>query len=364
MTKKKMSIIFIVVLFFAGVLYGALYLMTFHPPALQEQQVRCQNAPVLQKGQALKVLNWNVQYLAGRSYIFWYDCLDQSGKSCNDAMVSSQDVMTTLDEVARVIQEENPDIVLWQELHFDSKRTNYIDQEKLLLEKLPQYSCATSAFYLKNRFIPHPKIMGSENLKLGIFSKYKVEQAWRHQLPILKENWLVAMFNFKRTMLEAYLPIEQGSKLAVISTHLDAFAQGSDTMQKQVEAVDALLTKLDQEKISWIIGGDFNLLSQNNLRERLPAGEQLYYNPQTEMNMLSNKYNIIPSFENVVGKNFQDWCTYSPNDKKNWQPNRTIDYVLYSAKLSLQNKKVRQGEDTWQISDHMPIIAEFLLSND
>jgi hypothetical protein len=68
--------------------------------------LRRQNAaPALVPGQALKVMTWNVQYLAGKRYVFWND-LDGRATMKRPLL---DDMAFSLDEVARVIRDEQPD---------------------------------------------------------------------------------------------------------------------------------------------------------------------------------------------------------------------------------------------------------------
>ena len=56
------------------VLAALVYTLTWHPGARESAPVSCPaSAPMLQPGQALKVMTWNVQYLAGKRHVFWYD---------------------------------------------------------------------------------------------------------------------------------------------------------------------------------------------------------------------------------------------------------------------------------------------------
>ncbi|MGH2542814.1 MAG: hypothetical protein ACRDIB_08455, partial [Ardenticatenaceae bacterium] len=53
-----------------GVLLIVGWAVTFHPPEVQAEAVTCpESAPRLQQGQALKVLSWNVQFMAGKEYV-------------------------------------------------------------------------------------------------------------------------------------------------------------------------------------------------------------------------------------------------------------------------------------------------------
>src|SRR5690606_32777428 len=101
-------------LFLALVLFVAVYALTWHPADRETAPVACSApAPALQPGQALKVMTWNIQYLAGKRYVFWYDLADGSG---TDERPTAEDIAYTLDEVVRVLRDEQPDIVLLQEL--------------------------------------------------------------------------------------------------------------------------------------------------------------------------------------------------------------------------------------------------------
>lgn len=342
----------IIIFFFALV-----FITTYHPPRVRQMKISSTaKAQLLKSGQKLKILSWNIQYFAGKNYVFWYDQLD--GKGPHSA-IKREDINATFGKILRVINNENPDVILIQEFHDGAKRTYYEDQLQKLVEKLPKEYCYyTEAFYWKAAFVPLPQIMGSVGMKLGIISKYKINKATRYQLPVMPKMWLEKQLQFRRAILEARLPIEGGAELALLNTHMDAFSQGSDTMTKQVATVDRIISRLTKDGVIWAIGGDFNLLPPGAY-EYLDEAEKEYYNPQTELKVLTDKYKSIPSIKQTTGDSRTKWFTHFPNSIKTG-PDRTIDYIFYSDKLQLANSYVRQT-DTLDISDHLPMIAEFVL---
>lgn len=344
----------------AVILYTLVYSITFHPDEVEQKQVLCEgDEPVLKPGQNIKVLSYNIQYLAGKGYVFWYDVPGDLGP---DNIVAKEDIYKTLDAIVKIIEQQNPDIILFQELHENAKRTHFTNQEQLFAEKLKQeYGCRASAFYWKSSFIPHPKILGSVGMKLTTFSRYKISKATRYQLAPIPDSWPTSEFNFKRAMLETRLPVEGAAEVAAVNTHLDAFAQGTDTMQKQVEEVDSLLSQLQQQGVYWFIGGDFNLLPHDDARKDMPPENQKYYNSKTELNLLTAKYNMVPSLEDTKSAEKSKWYTHFSNNPKMTAPNKTIDYIFYSENLKLVNKSVMHGE-ALKVSDHMPLFAEFAIT--
>lgn len=337
--------------------FVAVRVSTFDPPEIQEEQVVCPAAaPAVKAGQTIKILCWNVQYMAGKTYVFFYDVLDGSGP---DKRPSPEDIAKTIDEVARIINEENPDVVLLQEVDDGSKRTDNQDQLALLLEKIsPDYACHASAFYHKASFIPHTKIWGSVGMKLSTISKYRMSTAARHQLALKEEFWLKKKYDLKRAVLETRLPVEGGEDVIVMNTHLSAFAQGQTTMQEQVKKIKELLDRYAAAGHGCIIGGDFNLLPPGISYSTLPGKFQAYYQEETELGVLTDVYPSVPSVEDANGPDREKWFTHYPNNPDATGPDRTIDYVLYTPGLLAGKRFVRQ-HDTLHISDHLPIIVEF-----
>ncbi|MBI4727610.1 endonuclease/exonuclease/phosphatase family protein [candidate division TA06 bacterium] len=335
------------------------WLITYHPIRLEPVPVYSRSqAPILQPGQSLKIMTWNLQYLAGKNYVFFYDLLDGSGP---DERPSSKDIAVTLNEVARVIIDENPDIILLQEVDCGARRSDYRDQLKDLLAKLPgEYRCYISAWYWKAAFVPHPRIMGAVGMKLAVISKYKISRAVRHQLPVMPNDIFTRQFNFKRAALEARLPASDGSEFVAMSTHLDAFAQGNNTMERQVAQVKNLLDSLSAQKQGWAIGGDFNLLPPGDAYLRLGPRQQKYYQPQTELASFFDDYQAVPSAQEANGDSAGYWFTHFPNDPGAKGPDRTIDFLFFSRRLLLGRHYVRQY-DTGKISDHYPVVAEVTL---
>ncbi len=350
-------LIFIVLL--VVVLAATIRLTTFHPPDVAAEDVACSaDAPTLQPGDSLEVMSWNVQYMAGKDYVFWYDLYDGDGP---DDRPSPQAITATFDEVARVIADEDPDVVLLQEVDDGAARTDGEDQLARLLGMISEdYACHASALYWKAAFVPHPRIMGSVGMKLSTVSKYRIDEATRYQLPKMPSDPLTFQFDIRRAILETRLPVEGGADLVVLNTHLDAFAQGTDTMQQQVALTKDLLDDLTAAGEPWVIGGDFNLLPPGRQYDDLADAQRRYYLPESELAVLTDEYDSVPSLEEANGEDRAAWFTHWPNDPGIEGPNRTIDFLFHAPSVTLGDHAVR-SDDTLDISDHLPVVGTYTL---
>ena len=360
-TKKILGYLGIAIVTLIVALFLLIRFSTYHPADIEAAEMSCPaDTPQLKPGQSLKVMSWNVQYMAGKNYVFYYDLLDGSGP---DVRPSRTDIEATFSEVARVIREENPDVVLLQEVDQGAKRTDKEDQHARLLEMLKdqKYACHAQAFYWKGAFIPHPKVMGSVGLKLSTFSRYHINSATRRALPMLKQDWLTDQFYLKRTILETALTVEGRDRpMVALNTHLDAFAQGTDTMERQVATLSARIAELEANNTPWVSAGDYNLLPPGDAYDKLIPAKREYYKPKSELEPLFTTYQAVPSAAQTQGADAAKWFTHFPNDPTIKAPDRTIDFIFVSRHLKLGKHAVRQN-DTLKISDHLPILAEVSL---
>lgn len=341
----------------AGLFAVLLYDMTWHPARHEKAAVSCNakdgKPPVLAPGQTLKVMTWNIQHLAGKRYVFWYDLPDGSGP---DERSTPEDLAFNLDEVARVIRDEQPDIVLLQEVDDGAKNTDYGNQLALLQARVADlYPCSSEAFYWKSDFVPDRHIFGSVGRKLATLSRYQLDSAERLQLPSPSGLFISRLFQPRPAMLVSYLPLSDGRRLAVTNTQLSDAQSGGDVQQRQVAAVLELQQAFEQNGTLWISGGDFNLLPQGQY-QRLPAEQRAPYSAESELRGLWESFPMIPSNEDVTGEDRRKWYTRFPNDPRISGPDRTQDFLFYSPKLQRIEARVREA-DTLLISDHMPVIA-------
>jgi len=338
------------------------WLGTYHPKPVQAERVFSRYAPgeegslgrELRSGQTLKVLDWNLQYMAGKNRVFWYDEWDGSGP---DAKPSRAEIEATWKEVLRVIESENPDVIVLQELHENHVSTGYENQLARLVESLPgEYAYWTSAWYWKAAFVPLPQLMGSVGMKLAIVSKYRIAEARRYQLPLMPNDPVTRELNFKRAVLEAVLPVQGGKELSLMSVHMDAFAQGSDTMERQVDYVLNLLRAKASEGGAFVIGGDFNLLPPGLSYGRLPEEEKPMFQRESEIGRLYAEFKGYPTPEQADGSDWRSYLTHFPNISPG--PDRILDYFFVSDGVEPSEFRVRRG-DTERISDHFPLILTF-----
>lgn len=313
----------------------------------------------LRSNTPFSVMSWNVQYMAGKNHVFWYDLQGNRGP---DTRPTPQELKTTLAEVARVIRENAPDVILLQEVDDRSARSGHQDQLKELQLLLPEeYRHHASAFYWQSAFVPHPALMGSVGMKLSVLSRCPIRLARRHALADVPRPFLLQPFNIRRALLEVRLLLDDGREIAVVNTHLEAFVEGTPVMERQVLQLDSLLRDLNQRGVSWVAGGDLNLLPPGAY-DSLDEKERWLYNPQSEMNLLYKNHPVLPALEQVESPQKRAYWTHYPNRPWSNGPDRTIDYLLRSPDLQvLDYQVIRDG--TLHISDHLPVMARFGFSS-
>ncbi len=347
--------ILVLVVFLA--LGSFLWFGNYHPGAVESANVSCsESAAPLESGQSVKILTWNVQTMSSKNYVFWSDLPNNDGP---DEQPSKEDITATFEETVRVIQDENPDIIFIQEIADGEERTYSEDQMTRLAGMLPEYPCYTSVFDWKSVYVPHPRIHGSTGWKVAILSKYKISEAERIQLSTANKSFLENQFKIQPAILKAIMPTSDGGQFAALTLHLDLYVPGTDAKDVQLAEIDKVLSDLDAAGIPWALGGDFNLLPYDDAAyQRLAPEQQKYYNPESELKLLTDRYQIVPTMEEVTGADFAKWLTRWPNDPSIEGPDRTLDYFLLSDALEIGEHYVRM-EDTLHISDHLPVIIQF-----
>ncbi|WP_062265623.1 endonuclease/exonuclease/phosphatase family protein [Endozoicomonas arenosclerae] len=317
--------------------------------AFAKPPIQCNGKPeVLEPGQTFKVMTWNVQFMAGGIYELWNP--PQSRESLD---IAKQ--LKVFQQVADLIEEENPDILLLQEVDVDPRVK--MNQVQWFKDALPaRFHCSTYTAYtylnghgsLNDRKEPG-------GLNLLTFSRFAVESAVRHDLPAIPDQSLLPL-TCNRALLEARINLGAGS-LTVINTHLDAFAQGLDIMQRQVQQLDERLATMSGES-QWLVGGDFNLIPEGQY-EHLDDSEKFWYQKDSELSVLTSKYAVIPTPEQASGAERHQWFTQATHPKLGLD--RTLDYLFHSTGLKLIKARVVQGH-TETLSDHLPVVAEFKLA--
>jgi len=342
------------------------------PAAVEPAKVQCDISThrVLQKTatsspRKLKVLSFNVQYMAGKSYVFFYDV--DGGP---DTQPQQADIDNTTQRVADIIRDENPDIVLIQEINdANDSRTHFRDQLTELQAQLHDqageriYPCHADAHYWQADFIPHPKIWGPVSMKLSTLSKYPIHQALRHQLPLAQNDPISERFYFYRAMLETLIELPNGERIVALNTHFDAWGEGTGVMQKQVKLVHSRLKQLDASGTPWVLGGDLNLLPPDGQKqwEKITESNTGGYDQYTAIKLLYDNFQAVPSLLNLADTKASRWYTHYPNNPTVTGPDRTIDYLFYSHQWHATQTAVRQ-HDTLDVSDHLPVSATLVLS--
>jgi endonuclease/exonuclease/phosphatase family metal-dependent hydrolase len=329
--------------------------LNYHPRPIETVVARNrESAPLLAPGQRIRVVTFNVQFLAGTEYSFFYE-------GGPDTLVARTDVESNAVKVAAFIANSKADLVFLQEVDCGARRTGHLDELTLLVNALPaEMQNHVATYYWKSKFVPHPKILGSAGTMLVLFSRYRLGNARRYQLPGIPGNPIDRDFNLKRAILEVELPLANGKVLTILNTHLEAFPKGTDVMERQIRKVRERLDRLSQTNQPWILGGDFNLLPPGQSSLLSPESRGIHREP-SEIAALYERYSGVPTVSEATGNQMPRYFTFTQQSGAHRLPVRTLDYLFAAPAVIIERYSVVQ-EGMLNVSDHLPLVADFILS--
>ena len=328
-------------------------LLGFHPPDIQPVEVYCPaHTKPIPAGKPLRIMSWNIQFLAGSFYPFW--------EEDRETPLTKAELSTNLEKIVNVIREVDPDILQLQEVHLTHPITFHQNQLNLLYEKLAdRLPCYSHASYWKARFIPQKKLMGNIDMQLMTMSRYKMDEAIQKLLPATRKKRAYIPFYPRHSLLEVRMPLDRGGSLNAINTHLDSPGIDRGNMYAQVDAVQNRLEVLTEKKRLWFISGDFNLVPPNFFH-KLPENQKSYYSEVSLLIPFFQKFRGIPELSEIQGPNWKNWLT--AYDLNRGYLDLIIDYIFRPDYIGSINTKVLHLP--LDISDHMPVITELTLPSE
>lgn len=283
-----------------------------------------------------KVMTWNIAYGYGLG-------------SAQDSWKRRPfiDFQTHLQNISKIIKESGADIVLLQEIDFDSARSYHIDQLKFLQEQTG-FPYAAEAITWEAGYIPHPlkdpkNHIGAMNSGGAVLSRFPILEnrvvlfPRAKEVPLLSRNFY--FFRYAQELLFDF-GLEKGWW---INLHLDAFFP--ETRYRQAARLSSRIKNLLHNKNENILGfgGDFN---------SLPAEAEKKFG---FVDHPADDYRGDETLSLFRGLEDFQWQTTSHSFPAN-EPTRTLDHLFIHKKLKcLKVETLSVGEGA---SDHLPVLAE------
>ncbi len=303
------------------------------------------------------VMTWNIRFGAGR--VPWF------GDSCGDrVMLTENEVLSSLEGIAVLLNQVKPDILLLQEIDVESKRTRYVDQVQWLLNH-SHFNYATYASVWKAQWIPSDGL-GRMNMGNAILSRWPIEEAVRIQLPLRgDQDELTKYFYLRRNILKAKILLPGLDNFYTVNVHTSAFSM-DDTKQKQINIFTAELDNITADGGLFVAGGDLNTLPSGASFTNYCPGELCpdekpedqegcdYSLETTWLNQLYSTYTPAIALDKYLSDE-EKYFTHTPDWTGFWD--RKLDYLFTNHKWILNSASTHQ--ETTALSDHAPVSVKW-----
>ena len=348
---KVLLILVLIVIAAAALLFGWLTAAEYRPAPVEDAEVlRTGENASLALGDSVTVLSWNVGYGGlGKDSDFFMD----GGKDSKSA--DRETVGRYLEGIHRTIVDQDPDLVLLQEVDTDSSRTYGIDERGLLAQGM---SSQTFAFNYSCPFVPIP-MPPIGKVHSGLFTMtngVEIERAERISLPC-PFTWPTRVANLKRCLLVSYLPVAGSDKqLVLVNLHLEAYDDGEGKVA-QTNQLREFITA-EYEKGNYVIaGGDFNQIFPGSLA-RYPNTHPENWEPGVlDANLLPDGWALAYDLRTPTCRLLNQ--PYDPSDTVGTQY-YVIDGLIVSPNLTV--KSVETIDAQFENSDHNPVRLELVLN--
>jgi endonuclease/exonuclease/phosphatase family metal-dependent hydrolase len=245
---------------------------------------------------ALRVLNWNVKYGAGR-IPFWFDCFGDR------VQMSPAEVEGNMAGIYRLINEVRPDIFMAQEIELNSRRSAYYDMIRGVLENTGLNYAAYFESW-DSRYVASEGL-GRINLGVAIFSRYPIVFAERiRQEDRTDQDPLTKTFYIHRVVGRAEIETAPGARVAAMVVHAEAYDQDG-TKVRQIAQIHELMKS---EPLPFVAGGDFNELPPT-------AARIVDFPDERTRPVCSSDYAQPPYTPQVMQKFYDDFNPYVPLER-------------------------------------------------
>lgn len=296
----------------------------------------------LETPDTLRVMTWNIAYGHG---------MGSDGIGYHPR--TKEEYEERMQSMARLIRDSRADIVLIQEIDFDSSRSHRMNQLQLL-SAMSGLQFSAEAISWDAGYVPFPYWPLSHQfgrIKSGgaILSRYPIleNDIILHPKPDSNPWYYNAFYLFRYTQT---VTVRSGIRqFRVVNNHLDAY--DAENREEQAIAIAGLLELPDETNPVIIFGGDMNTVpvKASQLYNFDDGYDDDYRNDNT-MGIL----NDIRGFREIIHDTLYHSSEYEFHTFPASDPNRRLDYIFVSDTLDILDYEFIQAGE---LSDHIPFIT-------
>ena len=354
-TLKIIGIVLLAVLVIAGG-YVAYVFAAYH--RIEDNQtltVTSGRTQTAQAGETYRIACWNIGFGAYEDdYSFFMDGGTESWAW------SKERLQENLDEIGATLQSLKADILLLQEVDFDSTRTYHIDEAEFLrtYHGLDAESDSVFAVNYDSPFLFYPFVRphGASRSGLLTVSSLTAESALRRSLPV--ETGFTKLLDLDRCYSVTRIPVDNGKTLCLYDLHLSAYTSDGKIADEQLAMLLADMQQ-EYENGNYVVGGgDFNKDLLGNSGELFGVSTEGYTWAQpikTELFAGKNLTLVAPLDENDP----QPSCRNADAPYHEGQLLLTVDGFVVSDNVTVVESGVHAMD--FACSDHQPVVMTFTL---
>lgn len=172
---------------------------------------------------------------------------------------SEEDVLANTTAALDALEELDADLLLLQEVDYDSHRSYFVDQRQMALDAFSDYGWIWGQnFHSGYLAYPLTDHHGVVNAGLLTLTRCAAEGGVRRSYP-LDESFFIKFTDLDRCFTVLYLPVEGAEgQLALIHSHMSAYDEGGTVRSRQLELLCSVMEEEYEKGNYVIVGGDFN----------------------------------------------------------------------------------------------------------
>lgn len=269
---------------------------------------------------------------------------------------SEESVRTVMGHITDLLADYDADIMVIEEVDFDSDRSHHVDEREILTDALGGYSHTFVQNYdSPYLFYPFYEPHGASKSGILTFSKFPITSSLRRSLPV--ETSLMKLVDLDRCYSVSRVPAGD-KELVIFSTHLSAYTSDGTLPNEQLRLLVADMQS-EYEKGNYVIcGGDFNkdLLGKgseifNVTNEKYtwaqPIPESVFDGTNLSLVAPFNEKTLVPSCRNADGPWYKGQYVITP------------DGFIVSDNVTVTFSDVI--DTGFEFSDHNPVMMKFIL---